>query len=196
MFMKEIIEIKRKEFEVLEKLGEHSFKVQRKDKIYFLKKYDNKESFNSFVEHYRRLKITAMDIPKCYLFDKNLLISVVDYIEGETVFASLLKEDITNEEIYKNLFLTEWYMRREKLRIDFHPENFIFNGKKLYYLPYTFGKFEPDYDFNMKDLRLWFATKQFSQYANSKGCEFDDARVGNEYAINKQIALMAVKYYI
>ena len=194
--MKEIIEIKRKEFEVLEKLGEHSFKVQRKDKIYFLKKYDNKDSFNSFVEHYRRLKITAMDIPKCYLFDKNLLISVVDYIEGETVFSSLLKEDITNEEIYKNLFLTEWYMRREKLRIDFHPEKFIFNGKKLYYLPYTFGKFEPDYDFNMKDLRLWFPTKQLSEYVKSKGYEFDDSRIGNEYATNKQIALMAVKYYI
>ena len=194
--MKEIIEIKRKEFEVLEKLGEHSFKVQRKDKIYFLKKYGNKDSFNSFVEHYRRLKITAMDIPKCYLFDKNLLISVVDYIEGETVFSSLLKEDITNEEIYKNLFLTEWYMRREKLRIDFHPENFIFNGKKLYYLPYTFGKFEPDYDFNMKDLRLWFPTKQLSEYVKRKGYEFDDSRIGNEYATNKQIALMAVKYYI
>ena len=183
--MKEIIEIKRKEFEVLEKLGEHSFKVQRKDKIYFLKKDDNKDSFNSFVEHYRRLKITAMDIPKCYLFDKNLLISVVDFIEGETVFASLLKEDITNEEIYKNLFLTEWYMRREKLRIDFHPENFIFNGKILYYLPYTFGKFEPDYDFNMKDLRLWFPTKQLSEYVKSKGYEFDDSRIGNEYATNK-----------
>ena len=194
--MKEIIEIKRKEFEVLEKLGEHSFKVERKGKIYFLKKYDNKDSFNAFVEQYRRLKITAIDIPKCYLFDKNLLISVVDFIEGEVVFNTLLKEGNINEEIYKNLFLAEWYMRREKLRIDFHPDNFIFNGKKLYYLPYSYGKFEPDYDFNMKDLRLWFMTKQFSQYAKSKGFDFDDSRIGNEYATNKQIALMAVKYYM
>ena len=194
--MKEIIEIKRKEFEVLEKLGEHSFKVQRKDKIYFLKKYDNKESFNKFVEQYRRLKITALDIPKCYLFDKNLLISVVDFIEGDNIFEILLKEEIKNEDIYKLLFLDEWYMRREKLRIDFHPDNFIFNGKKLYYLPYSFGKFEPNYDFNMNDLRLWFITKQFAAYAKSKGFEFDDSRVGNEYATNKQIALMAVKYYM
>ena len=194
--MKEIIEIKRKEFEVLEKLGEHSFKVQRKDKIFFLKKYDNKDAFNRFVEQYRRLKITALDIPKCYLFDKNLLISVVDFIEGDNMFDVLSKEDIKNEDVYKCLFLAEWYMRREKLRIDFSPENFVFNGKKLYYLPYSFGKFEPDYDFNMKDLRLWFATKQLSSYVKSKGIEFDDSRTGNEYAINKQIALMAVKYYI
>ena len=194
--MKEIIEIKRKEFEVLEKLGEHSFKVQRKDKIFFLKKYDNKDAFNRFVEQYRRLKITALDIPKCYLFDKNLLISVVDFIEGDNMFDVLSKEDIKNEDVYKCLFLAEWYMRREKLRIDFSPENFVFNGKKLYYLPYSFGKFEPDYDFNMKDLRLWFATKQLSSYVKSKGIEFDDSRIGNEYAINKQIALLAVKYYI
>ncbi len=196
MFMKEIIEIKRKEFEVLEKMGEHSFKVQRKNKIFFLKKYDNKDAFNAFVDQYRRLKITAMNIPKCYLFDKNLLISVVDFIEGENIFSILLKEDIKNEDIFKNLFLDEWYMRREKLRIDFHPDNFIFDGKKLYYLPYKYGKFEPDYDFNMKDLRLWFPTKQLSIYAKSKGYEFDDSRIGNEYATNKQIALMAVKYYM
>lgn len=196
MFMKEIIEIKRKEFEVLEKMGEHSFKVQRKNKIFFLKKYDNKDAFNAFVDQYRRLKITAMDIPKCYLFDKNLLISVVDFIEGDNIFDLLLKEDIKNEEIYKFLFQDEWYMRREKLRIDFHPENFKFDGKKLYYLPYKYGKFEPDYDFNMKDLRLWFPTKQLSAYVKNKGYEFDDSRIGNEYATNKQIALMAVKYYL
>ena len=196
MFMKEIIEIKRKEFEVLEKMGEHSFKVQRKNKIFFLKKYDNKDAFNAFVDQYRRLKITAMDIPKCYLFDKNFLISVVDFIEGDNIFDLLLREDIKNEEIYKFLFQDEWYMRREKLRIDFHPENFKFDGKKLYYLPYKYGKFEPDYDFNMKDLRLWFPTKQLSAYVKNKGYEFDDSRIGNEYATNKQIALMAVKYYL
>ena len=196
MFMKEIIEIKRKEFEVLEKMGEHSFKVQRKNKIFFLKKYDNKDEFNAFVDQYRRLKITAMDIPKCYLFDKNLLISVVDFIEGDNIFDLLLKEDIKNEEIFRFLFQDEWYMRREKIRIDFHPENFKFDGKKLYYLPYKYGKFEPDYDFNMKDLRLWFPTKQLSAYVKSKGYEFDDSRIGNEYATNKQIALMAVKYYM
>lgn len=194
--MKEIIEIKRKEFEVLEKMGEHSFKVQRKNKIFFLKKYDNKDAFNAFVDQYRRLKITAMDIPKCYLFDKNLLISVVDFIDGDNIFDLLLREDIKNEEIYKFLFQDEWYMRREKLRIDFHPENFKFDGKKLYYLPYKYGKFELDYDFNMKDLRLWFPTKQLSAYVKNKGYEFDDSRIGNEYATNKQIALMAVKYYL
>lgn len=194
--MKEIIEIKRKEFEVLEQLGERTYKVTRKGKIFFLKKYSNKEEFNDFVEKQHRLKITAIDIPKVYLFDKNQMISVVDFIEGPTMLEELLKGDIQNEEIYRLLFADEWYGRREKLRIDFRPENFKFNGKKLIYLPFKYTNFESGYNFGMKDLRLWFPTKQFEEYVRLKGIDFDSNRIGNEYAVNKQIALLTVKYYI
>lgn len=194
--MKEIIEIKRKEFEVLEQLGERTYKVTRKGKLFFLKKYSNKEDFNDFVEKQHRLKITAIDIPKVYLFDKHQLISVVDFIEGPTMLDELLKGDIQNEEIYRLLFADEWYGRREKLRIDFRPENFKFDGKKLIYLPFKYTNFESGYNFGMKDLRLWFATKQFEEYVRLKGLDFDSKRIGNEYAVNKQIALLTVKYYL
>ena len=194
--MQEVIEIKRKQFVVLEKLGEHSYKVQRKNDIYFLKKYDNKEAFNDFVQKQHRLKITAIDIPKVYLFDKNQMISVVDFIEGPTMLDELLKGDINNEEVFRLLFQSEWYMRREKIRIDFRPENFKFTGKKLIYLPFKYTNFEANYNFTMKDLRLWFPTKEFAEYIKVKGLSFDEKRIGSEYATNKQIALYTVKYYI
>ena len=194
--MQEIIEIKRKQFVVLEKLGEHSFKVQRKNDIYFLKKYDNKEDFNKFVERQHRLKITALDIPKVYLFDKNQMISVVAFIEGPTMLDELLKGEITNEEIYRFLFQDEWYMKREKLKIDFRPENFKFTGKKLVYLPFEVTNRDLNYNFSMNDLRLWFHTKEFAEYVRAKGIAFDDSKIGNEYATNKQIALYTVKYYM
>ena len=194
--MKEIISIKRKDFEVLETLGEHSFKVERHGKIFFLKKYDNKDKFNDFIKKSHRLKITAIDTPKVYMFDKDQMISVVEFIEGPTMLECLSKEDINNEEIYRLLMLIEWYGRREKIRIDFLPENFIFTGKKLVYLPYTFKDFEQGYNFNMKDIRYWFPTKELSAYVKSKGLSFDDKRIGNEYAVNKQIALMVVKYHM
>ena len=194
--MKEIISIKRKDFEVLETLGEHSFKVERHGKIFFLKKYDNKDKFNDFIKKSHRLKITAIDTPKVYMFDKDQMISVVEFIEGPTMLECLSKEDINNEEIYRLLMLIEWYGRREKIRIDFLPENFIFTGKKLVYLPYTFKDFEQGYNFNMKDIRYWFPTKELSAYVKSKGLSFDDKRIGIEYAVNKQIALMVVKYHM
>lgn len=194
--MTETIDIKRKQFVVLEHMGEHSFKVERNGKIYFLKKYKNRDYFDEFVKAQRRLKITALDLPKLYLFDKNLLISVVEFIEGPTIYQELLTHDIENEEILKLLMQKEWCMRREKIRIDFHPENFKFNGKKLIYLPFTMGTFESNYNFVMNDFRFWFPTRQFATYAKSKGDEIDEKRIGNEYAVNKQIALMAVKYYL
>ena len=194
--MQEIIEIKRKEFTVLEKLSEHSYKVERKGKLYFLKKYENKSDFNLFVERHHRLKITALDIPKVYLFDKNQMISVVDFIEGENMLEELVKGDIENEEILRILLNDEWCLRKEKIRIDFHPDNFKFNGKKLIYLPFTYGAFEPNYNFVMKDFKLWFPTKDLKAYAESKGFSFDPKRVENEYAVNKTMALMTVKYYM
>ena len=48
----------------------------------------------------------------------------------------------------------------------------------------------------MKDIRYWFPTKELSAYVKSKGLSFDDKRIGNEYAVNKQIALMVVKYHM
>ena len=194
--MTETIDIKRKEFVVLEHLGDNSFKVERKGKFYFLKKYKNRDYLDEFIKAYRRLKITALDIPKLYLFDKNLLISVVDYIDGPTFYEELLARDIENEDILKILMQQEWCMRRERIRIDFHPEFFKFNGKKLFYLPYKMGSFEQNYNFVMNDFRLWFPTRQFLEYANSKGDKVDAKRFDNEYAVNKQIALMAVKYYL
>ena len=194
--MTEIIEIKRKEFSVLQQMGEHSYKVERKGKVFFLKKYTSKDDFRKFVDQQGRLKITAIDIPKVYLFDKNQMISVVEFIEGETMLEFLSKKSLEDEEIIKRLFLDEWYMRREKLRIDFHPEYFIYNGKKLVYLPYSFTAIEPNYNFTLKDLKLWFDTKEFKEYAESKGYSLDEKRFSNEYLVNKQMALMTVKYYV
>ena len=194
--MKETINIKRKEFVILEKMGENSFKVERHGKVFFLKKYQRRDDLDSFIKVSHRLKITALDIPKVYMFDKDQLISVVDFVEGPNMLEELLKSEIKNEEIFKLLLLAEWYMRREKLSIDFAPHNFKFTGKKLVYLPFKAGNLQPNYNFTMKDFRLWFYTKDFAQYARSLGYSFDDSLVGNEYATNKQIALMAVKYYM
>ena len=194
--MKETINIKRKEFVVIEKMGERSFKVERKGKIFFLKKYDRRDELEEFIKNSRRLKITALETPKVYMFDKDQLISVVDFIEGDNVLDLLLKNDSLDELVYKFILADEWYMRREKLKIDFAPNNFRFNGKKLVYLPFKTLPFEQGYNFAMKEFRLWFYTKEFSKYVKSLGYSFDDSKIGNEYATNKQMALMAVKYYM
>ena len=46
-------------------------------------------------------------------------------------------------------------------------------------------------------MRLWYYTKDFAKYLLRKGLPVDKTRVpDNEAAINKQMALTVVKYYI
>ena len=132
--MREIIEIKRKEFEVIEKVGERSYKVDRKGKTYFLKKFDNdKKGFEEIIKNQEILRNSGFQIPKVYLWDKNSLIFVTDFIDSDNIFNILKKEDL-NDEIYEQFFLTFWRCKNSKISLDFDPINFKFYDGKLYYL--------------------------------------------------------------
>lgn len=187
--------IKRKEFVVTDKLGEKSFLVTRKNKKFFLKKFTSKEEFLDFIERVHRLKITAIDIPKPILFDKNQLIFVSEYIEGKPLIDMLKEGPITDEKIYEELFRTDFFMKHEKIKLDLLPENFIFTGKRFVYLTYKYEIYPVSYSFINKDVRLWFDTKELMSYLAKFGYEMDIKRLSSEYLTNKQIALMSVKYY-
>ena len=61
----EVFEIKRKIFEVIEKIGERSYKVSRNGKIYFLKDFENdRTGFNDYVETEHELNKTGINHPR------------------------------------------------------------------------------------------------------------------------------------
>ena len=191
----ETIEVKRKEFEILETLGERSYKASRKGKVFFIKSYEGrKEEFLAFVKNAKRLSITAIPTPKVFLYDKHKMIVVMQYIEGENVLDLLVKHDIS-EELIELIFHVDFCARNEKMLLNYYPENFKFDDKKLYYLPFTFEPFEKDKSFTQVGIRYWFYTKEFVEYLKSKDLPVDQYRVGNEYAKNKEMALAICKYY-
>lgn len=195
VFMKEIIEIKRKEFEVIEKVGDRSYKVERKDKLYFLKKFENdKKGFDAIVKNQEILKVSGICVPKVYMWDKNSMIFVTDFIEGETVFDTLTKEDLS-EDVLKELFSMFYFVKRFKNSVDFDPINFKFCDGKLYYLPFNVVPFDSKRDFLTKDLPLWFFTKDFVKLAHSRVIDVDEKRLVSDFEINKTMTLMAIKYY-
>lgn len=189
------IEIKRKFFDVIEKLGERSMKVQRKNDIYFLKEYgDDREGFDSFVDRLQKFKVCGVKTPKVYVYDKNQRIVVMDYVEGEPADEYLSKQDLTDD-LYKVLFDTYWFAKQDKIYLDFKPENFKISGGKLFYLPFTFKKFVNNDTFINKDLRYWFATQELEDYILSRGLDFDHKRLKSEYETNKFMALVSIKYF-
>ena len=193
--MKEIIEIKRKEFEVIEKLGDRSYKVERKGKVYFLKKFgDDKKGFDKVIKNQEILRNCGYSLPKVYMWDKNALIFVVDFIEGENVF-DILKDKELDEKVYENLFQMTYFMKRSRYAIDFDPINFKFYNDKLYYLPYKMVDYDSNRDFLTRDLPYWFFTKDFVKLAHSRQVEVDESRLLNDFEMNKKMTLVAIKYY-
>ena len=193
--MEQTFEIKRKVFTVVEKLNEHSYKVERKGKFFFLQEFKNKDDFDQFVRTAKRLSITAIDIPKVYYFDKSSFIVVMQFIQGESILDMLIKGDL-EEKFYEMIFKIEWYAHNEKMILDFKPDQFIYDGKKLYYVGFRYCAYNQKESFAMQDIKYWFYTKDFVNYLKSKDLPVDLSRVGNEYAKNKEMALMACKYYL
>ena len=193
--MNEIIEIKRKEFEVIEQLGEHSFKAKRKDQVFFLKKFeDDPVAFEKFIDAEHRLRVSGVTNPKCYLYDKKLRIAIIEYVEGENCLETLLREDLS-ETVIELMFKSFWYARNDRMALDYSPQNFVFSNGKLYYLPFKCDKFTTNEQFVQKDIMLWFFTKDFVKYCHSLGIDVDQSRLKSDYETNKNIALMTVKYY-
>ena len=151
-FMKEIIEIKRKEFEVIEKIGDRSYKVERKGKVYFLKKFENDvKGFQAVIKNQEILRNSGYTMPKVYMWDKNANIFVTDYIDGVNVFDVLCKEDLS-EKILEGVFLMAWYAKKSRNYIDFDPINFKFADSQKYIR--NFQVLEKIYLWKMREIHL------------------------------------------
>ena len=193
----EIFEIKRKIFEVVEKLGDRSYKVSRKGKIYFLKDFENdKKGFEQYVDSEAKLNGTGIAHPKIYAYDKNIRVVASEYIDGSTVCEDLIKEDLS-EQYFELVFRANWFVKKDKFSINYDPRLWKLNNGKLFYLGVICGKFEENSSFEKEMMRLWFYSKDFAKFLIQNGLPVDRNRVPeNEAFVNKKMALMVVKYYI
>ena len=193
--MVEEIEIKRKVYQVVEQLSDHTFKVERKGEYFLLKKYDDdREGFEKFVDCEHRLRVSGVTNPKCFLYDKKARWAIIEYLEGDNCLDLLTKGSLS-EDIIQLMFRAYWYAKNDRMALDMKPDNFVYSNGKLYYMPFDCGKFVSNDKFVQQDIRLWFFTKEFVKYCHSKGIAVDESLVKSDYETNKNIALMTVKYY-
>lgn len=194
--MQEIIEIKRKEFVVTSIISERCKIVERKGEKYFLKDFsDDIKGFNEYVESEHKLRTSGIIIPKLYLYDKNKRLVVMDYIDGPTVL-DMLQEDTLPDIIFEQIFMMNFRMKTNKIKIDFDPMSFRVSNGKLYYLSSFCRKFDENSSFEKSAIFLWFYSKELVAYLSSKGLSVNRNRLSKiPGETNKQIALMTVKYY-
>ena len=195
--MDKLIEIKRKEFEIIQQLGEHSFLATRKNKFYFIKDFANRENeFWTYVETEGKMNSTGIPHPKIYVYDKHLHIVATEFVSGDKITDLLIKEDLS-ELIIELIFKANWFSKRNKIALDWEPNNWIFDGNKLFYVGVVNQKYDPKMDFEKRGIRLWFYTRDFVSYLTKNGIRGDLSRIGDSEAqVNKKIALSVVKFYL
>ena len=194
----ETITAKRKTFNIIEKLSDNSFKVERKGKFYFLKQLSlEDQSFDTWFNKYKRLKVAGIMIPKVRIIDKKTGIYVSDFVNGTRVLDALIKDDL-DEKYYQLVFINGFYEKQERFNLNYQPENWLMGEDgKLYYMSFEYtDKYVPENSFEKKGIFYWFYTRQFADYLNTKGIEVDKTRLKNEYETNKKILMIVVKYHL
>lgn len=193
----EYFEIKRKIFEVKEKIGERSYLANRKGKIYFLKDFENdKKGFERYIATESKLNVTGIAHPKIYAYDKNLLLVASEFIEGSNVLDDLMKNDLS-ERYFELVFKANWFVKKEKLGISYDPILWKLSNDKLFYLGSLNNNFDENTSFEKQSMWLWFYSKEFAKYLIKNSLPVNKGRINdNEAALNKKIALTVVKYYV
>lgn len=193
----ETLIIKRKEFEIIEQINENCYKVSRKGKDYFVKKFEPKsDEYNDYVYAANRIKSALVLAPRIRLTDKKNGYVVSDYITGQTVLEYLCENDPTDDDpIYKNIFITTHLARVNGIVLNCKPNNWIITKNGLVYMKHVFDVYSKDKDFTQTDIKLWFLTRELARFANDRGYVFNVNRLKDEYLTNKRMVLITCKYY-
>ena len=185
---------KKKQFIVLNQLGGRSYKVEFKGKIYFFKQLANRDEFDDFLYAKKHLKSSGIPVAKIILADKKSFTVVTEFIDGETILDKLVAGPLS-EDIYDLIFKLCFFVKIERMNIDFSPQYFkLYNGK-LYYLETIMMPYDEKTNFTNKYIYLWFYTKQLVELLNELNIPTDPSRLKPEYESNKEIVLMTCKYY-
>ena len=68
------------------------------------------------------------------------------------------------DDVIEKVFLLNWRARVNGMLLDFNPLNFVHVGNDVYYIAYTFDKWNRDKDFPQFGIRYWYYTKELKQY--------------------------------
>lgn len=192
----ETILIKRKNYEVLEQINERCYKLTFKGKTYFGKKFlDVKTELKNYVKELKFLASCGLNVPKVLVIDKKSGFVLTQFIEGINPLDELLKGPLSDN-FYQCIFSIGYRAKLERININFSPENFILSGDKMYYMSREYHTYVESENFVNKYVRLWFYTTELVELLRSKELPVDTSRLKVDYAINKEIVLTTVKFYM
>lgn len=192
----ETIKFKNKDYEIVKKLANKKLHVKRKDKNFIIVPFDNPEAFNTYLARKKSLKKNKVEMSKVLKKDKNALLVLEQFIEGENLMA-IIASNRLDDLCLKEIFRIYRNNRFAQVLLSYKPENFVKHKKYFYYVADTIMPMNQGIAFERgDDILLWLSTEEQKRYITNKGYTYlDRMMLTNSAEIKKKIALTCVTYW-
>ena len=171
-----------KSYEVIKLLGHgkggYSYLVRNGETEYVLKQihhepcnyYQFGNKLEAELRDYERLSRIGIVMPKLYEVDEKQERILKEYIEGDTIFDYVLRDEMRQEYIEQIQKMCE-ILYVENLNIDYFPTNFVVQEEKLYYIDYECNEYMSEWNFENWGVKYWSKTPEFLGYLIAKGIQ-------------------------
>lgn len=112
----------------------------------------------------RRLQAIGISMPQMLDIDIQNERIVKEYIEGDTVYELVKKEQLP-ETCLEQVKQMCGLLYRANINIDYFPTNFILQNGILYYVDYECNHYMEEWNFENWGVKYWSKTPEFLKYA-------------------------------
>ena len=177
--MDDVLFIKKKKFVIESTLATHpdhtTYACIYSGVRYMVRVY--REGYEQMLADYKILKIIAFD-----------------YFPEPDVLEVLAKGDLP-EKYFEALFSLYRFARFSRVALDWEPQNFMLRGSQMFYLPIKVRKMDDKNGLEKGGLAAWFRGKELKKILEKKGYDLSNYKAMDDALVNKQMTLMAVKYW-
>lgn len=175
----EIMDVCGRAFQVLKLLGHgkggYSYLVTDGTGEYVLKQihhepcayYTFGDKLQSELRDYERLCAIGIPMPRLLAVDEVQERILKEYVEGDTIFDLVLRDEMKPEYVDQMLALCE-KLYAANTNIDYFPTNLIVSGGRLVYVDYECNDYMEQWDFEHWGIRYWSKTPEFIRYLEEK----------------------------
>ena len=175
----EIMDVGGRAFQVLKLLGHgkggYSYLVTDGTGEYVLKQihhepcayYTFGDKFQSELRDYEHLRAIGVPMPCLLAVDEAQERILKEYVEGDTIFDLVLRDEMKPEYVDQMLALCE-KLYAANTNIDYFPTNLIVSGGRLVYVDYECNDYMEQWDFEHWGIRYWSKTPEFIRYLEEK----------------------------
>ena len=177
----DILTVNKKEYKIVKLLGKgkggYSYLATDGEQQYVLKQihhepcsyYQFGNKMESELNDYKRLADIGILMPKLLDYDMKQERILKEYIDGDTIFELVCKDQMQENYIDQMRRMCE-KLYAANTNIDYFPTNFVVQDGKMYYIDFECNNYMEEWNFENWGIKYWSKTPEFLQYmeANTK----------------------------